>query len=194
MVRICPANWITVVDHGRQGGDLPEPVEPTISTRPRFSMTSLLSSDGSPKFLYLRDLAFDIRITMPHFAALAEDVGRKPPTREGMAKFDSTGAQILDLVVFHDGIGDSSPAAGSDRLVCQPAGRHRHLDVDGCPHVEEQIGGVLIHHEFEVRRNIISVSLIARFKSGNIGPINDPRRRRTTRLSYAIKTGFILPD
>ena len=108
--------------------DLPEPVAPATSTRPRFSITRLSSTGGSLQLLERRHrCCARSGSTSAIVPALAEDVD--PEVADGAVEVRQVhlelALELARLLLGHQLVGDAAHGFGVHRLASRPARRCR---------------------------------------------------------------------
>ena len=101
--------------------DLPEPVAPTTSTRPRLVMTMSLSVSGSPSLAKSGISLAMVRITMPTFCCCMKTLTRKratPGSEIAKLHFQILG-ELLALALIHERIGEIARDLARQLLVGQ---------------------------------------------------------------------------
>ena len=128
--------------------DLPEPVAPTTSTRPRLVMTISLSVSGRPSLAKSGISLAMVRITMPTFCCCMKTLTRKRATPGSeMAKLHSSSRrELLALALVHERVGQVARDLAGQLLVGQRL--HGALQLHGRRKVlgDEQVRAARLAH------------------------------------------------
>src|SRR5690606_34705165 len=144
MVRMWPAvvllRW-SIIDASVV--DLPEPVEPTISTSPRGAMMMSFSTCGSCSSSIVGITLRIARITMPTSPRCLNTLTRKRHVQLQVA------LELRHLALVHQRIGDFLDHAGRQAGIAEGIELSLDLDVHRRAGGQEHVGGVLLRHQLQ---------------------------------------------